>query len=51
MILVYRDEIGYVQVEVDNNGVQFLDGYAYFGNDEREYKIKIENLISIGMEE
>lgn len=51
MILVYRDEIGHVQVKVDNNGVQFVDGYAYFGNDEREYKIKIENLISIGMEE
>ena len=51
MILVYRDEIGYVQVEVDNNGVQFVDGYVYFGNDEREYKIKVENIISIGMEE
>ena len=51
MLLIYRDEIGYVQVEVDNNGIQFLDGYAYFGNDEREYKIKAENIMSIGMEE
>lgn len=51
MILVYRDEIGHVQVKVDNNGVQFVDEYAYFGNDEKEYKIRIENLVSINMEE
>lgn len=51
MTVTYRDELGYVQVKVDNDGVQFVDGYAYFGNDEREYKIKIENLVSIGMEE
>lgn len=51
MILVYRDEIGYVRVKIDNNGVQFVDGYAYFGSDEKEYKIKIENLVSIEMEE
>ena len=51
MTLVYRDELGYVQVVVDNNGVQFVNGYAYFENDEREYKIRIENLVSINMEE
>ena len=47
MILIYRDEIGYVQVEVDGNGIQFVDGYAYFGNDEREYKVKIDNIVRI----
>ena len=47
MILVYRDDIGYVQVEVDNNGIQFVDGYAYFGNNEREYRIKIEDVVCI----
>lgn len=51
MTVTYRDELGYVQVKVDNSGIQFVDGYAYFGNDEREYKIKVENIISIGMEE
>lgn len=51
MLLVYRDELGYVQVKVDDYGVQFVEGYAYFGNDEREYKVKVENLVSIGMEE
>lgn len=47
MTVVYRDKIGYVRVEVDNNGVAFVDGYAYFGNDEQEYKIKVEDLVCI----
>ena len=47
MILVYRDEIGYARVKIDNNGVQFVDGYAYFGNDKIEYKVKVENLVCI----
>ena len=47
MAVTYRDELGYVQVKVDSNGIQFVDGYALFGNDEREYKIKVENLMRI----
>lgn len=47
MTVTYRDELGYVQVKVDSNGIQFVDGYALFGNDEREYKVKVENLVCI----
>ena len=51
MILTYRDELGYIQVKVDDYGVQFVEGYALFSNDEREYKIKVENIMFIGMDE
>lgn len=47
MTVTYRDELGYVQVEVDSNGIQFTDRYAYFSSDEKEYKVKIENLVSM----
>ena len=48
MTLIYCDELGYVQVKLDNNGVQFVDGYAYFGNDEKDDKVKVEHLVCIG---
>ena len=47
MTVVYRDELGYVQVKIDSNGIQFVNGYALFGNNEREYKIKVENFVSM----
>ena len=47
MTVTYRDEIGYVQVKVDSNGISFANGYAYFGNNEQDYKIKVENLVCI----
>lgn len=51
MILVYRDEIGYVGVKVDNKGVDFLDGYVYFSDGIKDYRVKIENIVRIGIEE
>ena len=48
MKVVFRDKIGYVQVEVNEYGVSFLDGQAMFEDgDDREYRIDINNLVSI----
>lgn len=43
MVVEYRDELGVVREEIDENGVGFLDGKAYF-NDK---VIDMENLVSI----
>lgn len=51
MFVVYRDELGFVKVVVDNNGIQFLDGHAYFGNDEDDYKINMNDVVCVGMDE
>ena len=32
MKIVYRDDLGYVALECDADGVQFLDGFAYFSD-------------------
>lgn len=50
MNITYRDEVGYITVEVDiEYGVSFCDGTAYFtdtnGND---YEIPMAHLMSIG---
>ena len=47
MVVRFRDNLGFVQVTVDEYGISFLDGYAYFGDGETEYKIEVENLTEI----
>lgn len=47
MTVTYRDELGYISVEIDPYGVQFLDGEAYFSANREEYRIKLENLVEI----
>ena len=47
MAVTYRDEIGIVQVKVDEYGVAFSDGFAYFGDGENDYKIETKNIIEI----
>ena len=47
MKIYYRDEGGGVCVDVDEYGIQFLDGFAYFSNGEREFRIPISDLLSI----
>ena len=32
MVVEYRDELGVVREEIDENGVSFLDGKAYFND-------------------
>lgn len=45
----FRDEIGVVCVAVNEWGISFLDGCAYFtaADTEKEYRIKTEYLIEI----
>ena len=47
MAVTYRDEIGIVQVNVDEYGIAFADGFAYFGDGETDYKIEMKNLVEI----
>ena len=42
MRVIYRDEIGQVSVELDDNSVDFLNGIAYFDSEETSYRIPIE---------
>ena len=45
MLIMFSDSLGVVTVEVDSEGVNFCDGFAYFSDEnEKEYKIKIENI-------
>lgn len=46
--VVYRDVRGYVIVYVDDYGVSFSDGKAYFSNGENDYVIGVECLVSVG---
>lgn len=45
----FRDEIGVVCVAVNEWGISFLEGCAYFtaADTEKEYRIKAEHLIEI----
>jgi len=47
MIIVYRDEIGEAAVYVNEYGISFCEGYAYFSSNTRDYKVKIEHIQSI----
>ena len=40
--VIYRDEIGQVSVELDENSVDVVDGIAYFDSEETSYRIPIE---------
>ena len=50
MYIVYRDEGGYVRVEISSYEIQFLNGEAYFDDGAEEYRIKVENIVEIGRE-
>ena len=46
MVVTFMDEIGFVQLKVDKNGIGFCYGKAYFtGEDGTDYKIETENII------
>jgi hypothetical protein len=49
MIIVFRDELGAVAVEIDlTYGIQFGTENAYFTDTNgKDYKVNIEHLISI----
>lgn len=47
MFIVFRDEAGYSVVEVDEYGIQLLEGIAYFSNEEHEYKVAVDKIEEI----
>lgn len=47
MYIVFRDELGLVSVPVDENGVHFVAGFAFFSDGEKEYRIPIKHLREI----
>lgn len=50
MTVVWRDMLGYLQIEVDEYGIQFLDGYAHFSDDDgHEYQVPVEDMVAINM--
>lgn len=50
MTIGYRDYIGLVEVEVDYN-VGFVNGYAFFSSNEKDYKVKISDIVYISKAE
>lgn len=48
MFVTYRDEAGYITVDIDFWNVQFLNGEAYFSSNNEEYRINILNIVEIG---
>ena len=51
MSIIFRDELGYIAVNVDENGIQFVDGIAYFsGLDGKNYLVPLGNLVSVSHE-
>jgi hypothetical protein len=47
MFITYGDELGQVVVEVDADGVSFVDGFAYFSDGSDNYKIETARVVSI----
>lgn len=47
--VIYRDEGGYVEVTVPYDGVDFIDGEAFFTDGELDYRIKVSQLAKIGL--
>ncbi len=51
MNIVFRDELGYISVQLDDFGVSFNGSYAKFSTIEgHEYKIPVKDVIYIGKE-
>lgn len=48
MSITFRDALGYIAVEVDEYGIQFADGEAYFSDaNEKEYRVKVGDIVAI----
>lgn len=50
MTIIYRDEIGVVCQEIENDddcSVSFLDGKAYFTSNGTDFKIEVSSIIEI----
>ena len=51
MTIVYRDEGGYIAALIDEDGIDFSDGAAYFSVDDEDYKIDVQNIVRIVQED
>lgn len=48
MIITYRDELGIVEIRVNEFGISFADGYAYFSDEQNnDCRIDINDIIGI----
>ena len=45
--VIYRDDGGYVEVSVPYDGVDFIDGEAFFTDGDRDYRIKADRIARI----
>ena len=46
MIITIRDGLGYVSLEIEND-IAFMDGYAFFTSDNKDYKVHAEHVVEI----
>ena len=51
MLILYRDEGGYVVAKVDTETISFLDGEVYFDCDGKDFKIPVSTVVTITNEE
>ena len=47
MYITYRDEVGQIVAHVNEYGISFCDGYAYFDTEDMTVKISTTSIISI----
>lgn len=47
MRITYRDTVGEVVVTVDDYGVSMADGFAFFGDGVKDYKVPVTDIISV----
>ena len=48
MIIAYFDKVGLIVRAVDENGISFADGKAYFSDGKTDYKVPVEHIDRIG---
>ena len=47
LVITYRDKLGCIQVEIDSEEILFLNGEIWFDYNGEEYRIKLEDVVSI----
>lgn len=47
MKITFRDKFGAVVVEVDEQGISFLEGCAYFSDGNKDYKVFACDLLCV----
>lgn len=49
MRVTYCDDLGYINVDIDDGDVDFVDGYAYFHSNFQSYKIPINDIVCVSV--